>query len=508
MTRSILLGFASALALAACAPVGPNHAPPATPSSIAGPFIGSGSPAVTTQAPPGDWWRLYEDPVLDRLAAAALAENKDLAIATANLARARALLRESRAGRLPQTQIDAGAAYGRLPEGQRAPGADREDGSIDAGLSIAYEVDLFGRVSRSIEAARGDAQAAAAGLDAARVAVVAETARAYADASSFAGRIAVAERTVGLLDKSVNLTSRRLEAGFGTRLDVARVTSLRDQQRAILPQLRAQRDAALYRLATLTGRAPADLPPEVGQRATTLTLDRPIPVGDGRALIARRPDVREAERRLAADTARIGVATADLYPRIVFGGSAGSTGSSVGDLFGGGPLRWLLGPLLSWTFPNQEGPRARIAAAEASAQASLARFDKAVLTALEETETALSRYAHELDRRAALTSARDEARRAAEISQAQLRAGRADFLVVLDAERTLAQAEFELAQSNAQLSTAQVDLFRALGGGWQDHASAATELPLTAAAPRPLSVEPSPERAAALQRQLSSRGAE
>ena len=507
MTRSILLGFASALALAACAPVGPNHAPPATPSSAAGSFIGSGSPAVTTQAPPGDWWRLYEDPVLDRLVADALAENKDLAIATANLARARALLRESRAGRLPQSQIDAGAAYGRLPEGQRAPGADREDGSIDAGLSIAYEVDLFGRVSRSIEAARGDAQAAAAGLHAARVAVVAETARAYADASSFAARIAVAERTVGLLDKSVNLTSRRLEAGFGTRLDVARVTSLRDQQRAILPQLRAERDAALFRLATLTGRAPADLPPEVGQRATTLTLDRPIPVGDGRALIARRPDVREAERRLAADTARIGVATADLYPRIVFGGSAGSTGSSFGDLFGG-PQRWLLGPLLSWTFRNQEGPPARIAAAEASAQASLARFDKAVLTALEETETALSRYAHELDRRAALTSARDEARRAAEISQAQLRAGRADFLVVLDAERTLAQAEFELAQSNAQLSTAQVDLFRALGGGWQDQASAATEPPLPAAAPRPLSVEPSPERAAALERQLSSRGAE
>ena len=217
MTRSILLGFASALSLAACAPVGPDYARPATPSSAAAPFIGSGSPAVTAEAPPGDWWRLYEDPVLDRLVADALAENKDLAIATANLARARALLRERGAGRLPQTQIDAGATYGRLPEGQRAPGGDREDWSIDTGLSIAYEVDLFGGVSRSIEAARGDAQAAAAGLDAARVAVVAETARAYADASSFAERIDVAERTVELLDKTVALTARLLEAGFGTR---------------------------------------------------------------------------------------------------------------------------------------------------------------------------------------------------------------------------------------------------------------------------------------------------
>ena len=467
MTRSLLLGFVSALTLAACAPVGPNHVRPETSSSAAAPFIGARSAAVTSEAPAEDWWRLYQDPVLDRLVADALAANKDLAIATANLARARALLRESGAARLPQTQIDAGATYGRLPSDQRAPGADREDSTFDAGISIAYEVDLFGGVARSIEAARGDTDAAAAALDAARLAVAAETARAYADASSSAERLAVAERTVGLLDQTLRLTTIRFEAGFGTRLDVARGTALRDQQRAILPLLRGDRDAALFRLATLTGRAPADLPPEVGQRATTLRLDHPIPVGDGRALIARRPDVREAERRLAAETARIGVATADLYPRISLGGSIGSTGSAIGDIFTGGPLRWLVGSLLSWTFPNQEAPRARIAAAEASAQAALAGFDKSVLTALEETETALSRYAHELDRRAALTSARDAARRAAEISRAQLREGRADSLVVLDAERTSANAEFDLAESDARVATAQVDLFRALGGGWQ-----------------------------------------
>jgi multidrug efflux system outer membrane protein len=465
--RPFILAFASLTALAACSAVGPDYAPPSTPASAASPFIGLESPSVTSSEPVSEWWRLYDDPVLDRLVADALAENKDLAVAKANLARARALLRESRAARLPQTEIDAGATYGRLPESQRAPGAGREDWSVDAGLSVAYELDLFGGVSRSVEAARGDAEAAAAALDAARVAVAAETARAYADAASGAERIAVAERTVGLLDKTVTLTSKRLEAGFGTRLDLSRAIALRDQQRATVPQLRAERDAALFRLATLTGRTPADLPPEVGQRATTPRLDRPIPVGDGRALIARRPDVREAERRLAAETARIGVATADLYPHITLGGSIGSTGPSLGDLFGGGPLRWLLGPLLSWTFPNQEAPRARIAAAEASAQAALARFDKSVLTALEETETALSRYARELDRRRFLTSARDEARRAAMISGEQLRAGRADFLVVLDAERTLANAEFDLAQSDARVATAQVDLFRALGGGWQ-----------------------------------------
>ena len=467
MLRSTLLGFASLLALAACGPAGPDYARPQTPSSAAAPFIGTRSAGVTAEAPADKWWQLYQDPVLDRLVADALAANKDLAIASANLARARASLRESRAGRLPQTQIGAGAQYGRLPESQRPAGADREDWSVDAGLSIAYEVDLFGRVRRSIEAARGDADAAAAALDAARVVVAAETARAYADASSSAERLGVAARTVELLDQTVNLTSKRFEAGRTTRLDVARASALRDQQRADLPPLRADRDAALFRLATLTGRIPADLPPEVGQRATTLRLDRPIPVGDGRALLARRPDIREAERRLAAETARIGVVTADLYPRITLGGSIGSTGPSIGDLFGGGPLRWLLGPLLSWSFPNQEANRARIAGAEASAQAALAAFDGTVLKALEETETALSRYAHELDRRQALTSARDEARVAAAISRAQLREGRTDFLVVLDAERTLADTEADLAASDARVATAQVDLFRALGGGWQ-----------------------------------------
>jgi outer membrane protein TolC len=177
--------------------------------------------------------------------------------------------------------------------------------------------------------------------------------------------------------------------------------------------------------------------------------------------------VREAERKLAAETARIGIATSDLYPRITLGGSIGSTGTSIADMFGGGPLRWLFGPLLSWNFPNQEAGRARIAGANASAQAALATFDGTVLIALQETETALSAYQHELERRQALTSARDEALVAANISRAQLREGRTDFLVVLDAERTLAGTEADLAASDARVTMAQVDLFRALGGGWQ-----------------------------------------
>lgn len=464
--RSVLLLTAGSLSLAACA-AGPDYARPSVAPAAERPFIGSSSPAVLSEAPQGDWWRLYQDPVLDGLVADALRANTDLRVALANVERARALLRESRSDALPQTSIDAGATYGRTPADLRPAGASREDWNFDAGFAMAYEVDLAGRVRRSIEASRADADAAQAAADTMRVAVVAETTRAYADAASSAERIAVAERTLALLEQTSTLTTKRFEAGRTTRLDVSRVLALQNQQHATIPPLRAQRDAALFRLAFLTGRVPADLPPAVGQRAATLKLERPIPVGDGRALLARRPDVREAELKLAAETARVGVATAELYPSISLGGSVGSTGNSLGDLFGAGPLRWLVGPLISWTFPNMEGGRARVAQAEASTKAALAGFDGTVLQALQETETALSAYSHSLERQRRLEDAAEQARVSARISRAQLREGRADFLVVLDAERTLAGAEADLAEADAHVTVTQIAVFRALGGGWQ-----------------------------------------
>ncbi|RZK02714.1 MAG: TolC family protein [Novosphingobium sp.] len=464
--RTLFAVTVGSLALAACA-AGPNYHRPVASTAAEQPFIGGASAAFTPDAPQGDWWRLYEDTTLDGLVADALKANTDLRVALANIERARALVRESRSDLLPQTSISTGANYRRLPVQQTAPGLQREDWNIDAGLSVSYEVDLAGRVRRGIEAARGDAEAAQAAADVVRVAVVAETTRAYADASSAAERITVAERTVELLEKTATLTTKRFEAGRTSRLDVSRVGALLNQQRATIPPLRAQRDAALFRLAFLTGRAPAELPPSVGMRAATLRLERPIPVGDGRALLARRPDVREAERKLAAETARVGVATAELYPRITLGASVGSTGNSLGDMFGAGPLRWLAGPLLSWAFPNMEGGRARIAQAEASTKAALATFDGTVLRALQETETALSAYSHSIERQVALKQASDQAQIAANISRAQLREGRVDFLVVLDAERTLATADADLANADAQVAETQIALFRALGGGWQ-----------------------------------------
>jgi outer membrane protein TolC len=215
----------------------------------------------------------------------------------------------------------------------------------------------------------------------------------------------------------------------------------------------------------LTGRAPAELPSAAGARTTSLKLDQPIPVGDGSQLLARRPDVRAAERRLAAATARIGVATAELYPQVTLGGSIGSSATNIGNLFSN-PIGFLLGPLISWSFSDHARARARVAGAEASTQEALAEFDGTVLRSLQETETALSAYANTLKRREALKAARDEANVAARIVRAQQREGQVDSLALLDAERTSAEAEAELANVEGQVATAQIDLFRALGGGW------------------------------------------
>ena len=440
MTSKLLALLLGASALTACA-AGPNYEAPKTVASAAAPFIGATSPAVSLAQPADDnWWRLYSDPMLDRLVKDALTANTDIRVAVANLEKARAGLRGASSGALPQTNVTGSGQYGQSSQARTLPGFDRKNWTIDGGLDVAYELDLFGRVRRSIEAAHGDVGAAAGDADAVRVAVVADTVRAYVDVTSAAERMAVAQRTVDLLDNSIRITNARFEVGRSDRLDVIRVTALRDQQKALVPTIQAERDAALFRLATLTGRTPQDLPAEIRDQTVTPQLAQPIPVGDGRALLARRPDVRAAEQRLAADTARIGVATADLYPRISLGGSIGTTALGGQDIFGGGPFRWLLGPLISWAFPNQEGIRAQIAGAKADSQASLARFDGTVLQALEETETALSAYGHGLERRDTLLAARNEAERAARISLARQREGQIDFLTVLDAQRTLAGA--------------------------------------------------------------------
>ncbi|HYC98079.1 TolC family protein [Brevundimonas sp.] len=461
----------ASLLLASCA-VGPK-APDATlPPSASGAFIGAAAPAVTAQAARDDWWRLYDDPVLDGLIGQALTENNELEAAAANLRRVRAALGEARVGRLPGTTTTAAFNTGRpsaatvpgLPPGTEAPETD----TYDAGLDVSYEVDLFGRVESTIRAARADAGAAEAALDIVRVTVAAETARAYADACSANAQIAVAERTIELQSNTVDLTQRLLDAGSGNGLDTARSRSALETTRASLPPLRAQRDGALFRLSTLTGRTPAEASEAARACQRPPQLTQPIPVGDGAALLARRPDVRQAERNLAAAAARVNVATADLYPRITLGGSLGATALEADGLGDSENFRFSVGPLISWSFPNVFAARARIEQASAGSDAALATFDQTVLVALQETETALANYANELDRRSALQAARDQAATAARLSRLRFDAGADSFLTVLDAERTLAGADAQLAASDALVTTYQIALFKALAGGWSE----------------------------------------
>ncbi|CAN5253447.1 efflux transporter outer membrane subunit [soil metagenome] len=466
--RRFLIASPAILSLAACA-VGPRAPDAALPQTASGAFVSAPtSTAVTTAEVRNDWWRLYDDPVLDGLIGQAFAENNQLEAAEANLRAVRASLSEARAGRLPTTGLSASASRSQGSAATSGTGVQGPETDVyDVGLDASYEIDLFGRVGSSIRAARADADAQAAALDVIRVSVAAETARAYADACSANAQIAVAERTLGLQQNTADLTQRLLEGGAGTGLDTARAQTALATTRATLPSLRAQRDGALYRLATLTGSTPVQASEAARSCARPPQLSQPIPIGDGAALLARRPDVRQAERALAAAAARVNVATASLYPTISLGGSFGSTALNSGDRGKDENYRFSFGPLISWSFPNIAVARARIAQTGALTDAALATFDQTVLTALQETETALTNYANELDRRAALTEARDQAATAARLSRVRFDAGADNFLTVLDAERTLAGADAALAQSDALVTTYQIAVFKALAGGWE-----------------------------------------
>ncbi|MFN3837927.1 MAG: TolC family protein [Brevundimonas sp.] len=469
-TLSLLTAAAFSALLAACA-VGPKAPIADLPPAGTGAFVGSTSPTVSTAAARDDWWRLYADPTLDALIQQAFAENNQLEAAFANLRAVQASLSEARVGRFPSTTTSAQAQRSRasaatvqgLPAGQKAPEID----TYDVGVQAAYEIDLFGRVESTIRAARADARAAAAALATVQVTVAAETTRAYADTCSANAQIAVAERTLELQRNTANLTQTLLDGGAGTGLDVASARAALAQTAATLPTLRAARNEALFRLATLTGVTPSEASQAAAACVRPPQLSQPIPVGDGATLLARRPDVRQAEAELAAAAARVNVATANLFPQISLGGSYGSTALDSNGLGDDQNFRFSFGPLISWSFPNVFAARAQIKAAGARSDAALAAFDQTVLTALQETETALSNYANELDRRAALTEARDQAARAAELSRLRFNAGADSFLLVLDAERTQAAADAALAQSDALVTTYQIALFRALAGGWQ-----------------------------------------
>lgn len=472
MKRHPLASSLMAALLAGCAAAGPDYHRPATavaerPSATGG-FVSGSSTAFTPAPLPDHWWKLYSDPVLDRLVEDALAHNTDLRVASANIARANAALGLAEQARQPRTEIEAAPGYAqRSAEEELLPGAPLPSSFVySARAGISYQVDLAGQIRRAVEAAGADVAATQAAYDATRATVVADTTRAYLDACAAGREIGIAQQAVALQARTTNLTQRLIRAGRGIALDATRSRAQEEQVRATLPSLLGAKQVALFRLATLTGRPPAEFDRQVAACTQEPRLDRAIPIGDGAALLQRRPDVRRAELELHAATARIGVAEAELYPRITLGASVGSVGL-LRNALGSDTYKFSLGPLISWEFPNRGRVRARIASAQADVDAAYARFDGTVLTALRETETALTIYARDLDRRAALTAARDQSARAAIDAERLFKAGRTGFLSVLDAQRTLIGAEQTLAAADSRLAADQVQLFLALGGGWQ-----------------------------------------
>jgi NodT family efflux transporter outer membrane factor (OMF) lipoprotein len=473
----VLLTSAAALAFAACR-AGPDYHTPSLPPGAETPLV-SVNPKLETEAtPPDAWWRLYSDSRLDALVQEGFKANRDLAAANANFAAARAALSAVRAARYPSTEVSLAGVYGRDPTteeileiGGHSP---QNLWLFEDIFQAAYEVDLFGRVRRSIEAAGANTDSVAAARDGVRVLVAAGTARAYASICALGEELDVAHHSVEVVKREADISEQRYEAGGGSRFEVERAQALVAEVAATIPELEGVRRATLFELAALLGHTPAEAPMDLESCVAPPRLTGLIPVGDGRALIRRRPDVREAERRLAAATAQIGVATAELYPSIHLIGFYGGAASQVPQLTTNAGLVWGVGPTISWTFPNQAGPRARVRQAKASQAAALAAFDEVVLTALKETEQALTTYGAALEHRRALTEAQERIHRAFQIARDGYAAGSSSYLDVLTTEQSLVALDAEVASSDAELIQRQIDLFKALGGGWhevppQDH---------------------------------------
>jgi len=461
---------AIALALGGCKTVGPDYHYPAGTSATApaaiGAFDASHDPAFEQAALPDHWWKLYSDPRLDALVTEALAANADLRAADANLRRADALVRETAGQRDVQTTISGGATlehdYSALSGGAPEPGIVTYEGLLGASLPL----DLFGKIRRGIEASEADRDAVLAARDLVRVHVAAAVTRAYAQVCAANYQAGVTRRIVEVQQETLTATQRLQRGGRGTAFDVSRARTAAETSAARLPGFAAKRQAGLYLIAALLGRPASAYPRDIAACDALPVLSKPLPVGDGAALIRRRPDVRQAERTIAADTARIGVATADLYPQVSLGGGIGSAaplslaGKDVSFSFG-------IGPLIHWTFPNRPIVKARIAAAGAQVDGDIARFDSVVLSALRETETSLDAYARSRETVAALARARDSASVSTAQARKLFRFGRGDFLSLLDAQRASADSEATLAAARATMTDDQIAVFLALGGGWQ-----------------------------------------
>jgi NodT family efflux transporter outer membrane factor (OMF) lipoprotein len=465
------LGIALATLVGACT-VGPDYALPKSALVNApyanAPIDGANDPLVTQQAVPPNWWRLYDDPVLNDLVEAALEENRDLRVAVANLAASRAEVQFAREQGGFSGSAGAGVARSQLsPEQYLVPSNKLPPFTLaELGVNVSYEIDLFGKLRRGVEAARADDDAVEAARDLVRITIVADVVRSYVESCAAAEELEIARRSLALDKERLDVSRRLQQAGRGNVPDVTRGQTEVDTTTAEIPRFTGRRRVAQYRLAMLLARAPEALPPAALNCTKLPQVRQPIPVGDGAALLKRRPDVREAERKLAASTARIGVATAALYPTISLGANAGFSGLA-SDIGTAPTAFWSIGPLISWQFPI-DGQRAKVQQAQAQTAGALAQFDSVVLNALRETQSALTTYSADYARAQALRTAAVSAQKSADETHQLYTQGRESFISDLDATRTLTTVNAQVAAAESTVAVDRVNLFLALGGGWEE----------------------------------------
>jgi multidrug efflux system outer membrane protein len=473
--KAAAMGGAAAL-ITACA-VGPNYVAPETPAAKS--FARADGATYSQQEAVAQFWTQFGDRTLDQLVTDALASNHDLRIALARFEEARAARGETRLDLLPQVTAGAGYTEQRLPQSQRVPGVPAELESYDASFDAFWELDFFGRVRRGVEAANADAESAEASLRDAQVIIVAEVARTYFELRGQQSELAVARRNVENQRETLRITDVRLDAGRGTELDTSRAQAQLSATLGSIAPLEAAVARSIHRLGVLTGREPSALIQTLSAPQELPELPQIVAVGNPADLLRRRRDIRAAERELAASTARIGVAVADLFPRVTFVGSLGYSASSAENLGDSGTGTRLIAPGISWAAFDLGRVRARIAGARARSEASVAFYEQTVLRALEETEDALVTHARARERLDHVADSARASRTAAQLARVRFDGGMVDFLQVLDAERTLLASEDSLAQSRTEAATSLIAVYKALGGGWED-ASLPQEPPLAA----------------------------
>ena len=469
--RMLAPGLAAAL-LAACT-VGPDFVRPdaEAPATFARAETTSTAATNPNAIPSTDdrFWERFGDPQLTALVEEALLANHDLRIALARYDGANALLRESRFDQIPTITAQGTASESRLSADQAfgVPRAAR-DGNESYALSAnaAWELDFFGRVRRNVEANRAGTEATAQDLAALQVAIVGEVARGYFELRGLQERLRVARDNAANQQETLRIVQARHDAGRGTDFDTSRASAQLEATLANIPALEAAVAVTEHRIAVLTGRTPDALVAQLDVPASLPALPERLDAGTPGELLRRRPDVVAAEHRLHAATARIGVATADLFPRFTLGGLIGTQAAEASALFERDSETRIVFLGIDWSFLDAGRVRARMAAADANAEAELAAYRQAVLLALEDTENALVTHARarvedQHRERAALASAN-----AARLARVRYDAGAADLFEVLDAERTLLQAQDAFAEARTRTAVSVVALYRAMAGGW------------------------------------------